>query len=69
MKTTSSERKIKLKQIGNSFVRVIVVSLEEPDALERLSKMRPSPSYYVAHGDTKTITEIYKLVTYYLNMI
>jgi hypothetical protein len=39
---------------------MIVVSLEEPDALDRLSRMRPIPSYFVAFGDTKTITDIYK---------
>ena len=51
--------------IGNSYVRVIVVSLDEADALNRLAKMRPSPSYYVAHGDTNTIVDIYRYnVTY-----
>ena len=48
------------EQTGNSFVRVIVVSLEEKDALDRLAKMRPLPSYFVAFGDTKTVTDIYK---------
>jgi len=43
---------------------VIVVSLEEKDALDRLAKMRPLPSYFVAFGDTKTITDIYKSVLY-----
>ena len=41
-------------------MRVVVVSLEEKDALDRLSKMKPLPSYFVAFGDTKTVTEIYK---------
>jgi hypothetical protein len=46
--------------IGNSYIRVIVVNLEESDALDRLAKMRPSPSYYIAHGDTSTIIDIYR---------
>ena len=45
--------------IGNSYIRVIVVNLEESDALDRLAKMRPSPSYYIAHGSTSTIQDIY----------
>lgn len=45
--------------IGNSYIRVIVVNLEESDAMDRLAKMRPSPSYYVAHGTKNTIADIY----------
>ena len=46
--------------IGNSYIRVLVVHLEEADALERLAKMRPSPNYYVAYGTTATMTNVYK---------
>ena len=46
--------------IGNSYIRVIVLDLEEPNVMQRLAKMRPSPSYYVAHGDTPTLTKIYE---------
>ena len=42
-----------------SKFRVIVVNLEESDALDRLAKMRPSPSYYIAHGTKNTIQDIY----------
>ena len=34
--------------------------MEESDALNRLAKMRPSPSYYIAHGTTSTIQEIFQ---------
>ena len=46
--------------IGNSYIRVLVVHLDESDALERLSKMRPSPNYYVAYGTTDTMMNVYK---------
>ena len=46
--------------IGNSYIRVIVINQEEPQALDRLAKMRPSPSYYVAHGDTPTLTSLFR---------
>ncbi len=45
--------------IGNSYIRVIVVNLDESDAMDRLAKMRPSPSYYVAHGTQSVIRDIY----------
>ena len=45
--------------IGNSYIRVIVVSLDMEDAFSRLAGMRPSPSYYVAHGSTRTVGRIY----------
>lgn len=45
--------------IGNSYIRVIVVNLEEADAMDRLAKMRPSPSHYIAHGTLPTIRDIY----------
>ena len=35
------------------------MNLEESDAMDRLAKMRPSPSYYVAHGTQSTIRDIY----------
>ena len=35
------------------------MNLEESDALDRLAKMRPSPSYYIAHGTKNTIQDIY----------
>ena len=44
--------------IGNSYIRVIVVSLDQPDAFDRLAKMRPTPSYYIAHGDTETLKTV-----------
>jgi len=44
--------------IGNSYIRVIVVSLDQPDAFDRLAKMRPTPSYYIAHGDTDTLKTV-----------
>ena len=46
--------------IGNSNLRVMVVDMEENDVITRLSKLRPSPSYYVAHGSTATVIDIYK---------
>ena len=38
---------------------MIVVNLEKSDAMDKLAKMRPSPSYYVAHGSQSTIRDIY----------
>ena len=34
--------------------------MDENDVITRLSKMRPSPNYYVAHGSTATVMDIYK---------
>ena len=45
--------------IGNSYIRVIVINQAEQGAMDRLAKMRPSPNYYVAHGDSKTLNKIY----------
>ena len=38
----------------------MVVDMEENDVITRLSKLRPSPSYYVAHGSTATVIDVYK---------
>ena len=46
--------------IGNSYIRVIVVHLDQSDAFDRLAKMRPTPSYYIAHGDTETLKTVVK---------
>ena len=51
--------------IGNSYIRVVVIDVNEsrkPGGVTRLAKMRPSPSYYVAHGDTETLIKIYRCV-------
>lgn len=45
--------------IGNSYIRVIVINKDEPGAMERLAKMRPSPSYYIAYGTTPTLTSVF----------
>ena len=41
--------------IGNSFLRIIGAQLEDPGAFERLQKMRPRPSNYIAWGSTKKV--------------
>ena len=46
--------------IGNSYVRVMVIYLEEQGALDRLSKMRPLPNYYVLYGTTATLTDAFR---------
>ena len=40
----------------------MVLNMEETDVITRLSKMRPSPNYYVAHGPASTVIDIYKYV-------
>ena len=46
--------------IGNSYVRVMVIYMEEPGAIQRLAKMRPLPNYYVIYGTTSTITDAFR---------
>ena len=41
--------------IGNSFLRIIGAQLEDPGAFERLKKMRPRPSNYIAWGSTPKV--------------
>ena len=45
--------------IGYSYIRVIVVNLEEDHHMDKLAKMRPWPSHYVALGTQSTIQDIY----------
>jgi hypothetical protein len=45
--------------IGNSFLRIIGAQLQDPGAFERLKKMRPRPSNYVAWGSTAAIKDAY----------
>ena len=45
--------------IGNSVLRIIGANLEDPDAFDRLKKMRPRPSNYIAWGSTQQLQEIY----------
>jgi len=51
--------------IGNSYLRVVVISPDSTktldQALERLAGMRPTPSYYIAHGSTAFLSELYTL--------
>jgi len=46
--------------IGNSYIRVVVIDSTEAGAMDRLSRMRPAPSYYVAHGDTATLKTVFR---------
>jgi len=49
---------------GNSYLRVVVISPDSTktldQALERLRSMRPTPSYYIAHGSTTFLSELYR---------
>ena len=36
-------------------------NLEDPDAFERLRKMRPRPSNYISWGSTQQLQEVYEL--------
>ncbi len=45
--------------IGNSFLRIIGAQLKDPGAFDRLKKMRPRPSNYVAWGSTTSIKQAY----------
>jgi len=53
--------------IGNSYLRVVVISPDSTpsktldQALEKLGSMRPTPSYYIAHGSTAFLSELYTL--------
>lgn len=46
--------------IGNSFLRIIGAHQEDPDAFDRLQKMRPRPSNYIAWGSTQAIKNAYQ---------
>ncbi len=46
--------------IGNSFLRIIGAHQEDSGAFDRLKKMRPRPSNYVAWGSTEAIKAAYK---------
>ena len=39
----------------------IGANLEDPDAFERLRKMRPRPSNYISWGSTQQLQEVYEL--------
>ncbi len=41
-------------------MRIIGGQLEDADALNRLQKMRPRPSNYIAWGTTSQLTDIYE---------
>ena len=41
-------------------MRIIGAQLEDEEALNRLQKMRPRPSNYIAWGTLEEITQIYK---------
>ena len=45
--------------IGNTYVRVIMVNFEDYNAMDKLAKMKPPPSYYIAHGTTNTIQGLF----------
>ena len=47
--------------IGNSFLRIIGAQLEDTGAYERLKKMRPRPSNYVAWGSTASVKKAYEM--------
>ena len=60
------ENQMKLDQslyyiIGNSFLRIIGAQQEDPGAFERLSKMRPRPSNYIAWGNKASLTNAYDM--------
>ena len=44
--------------IGNSFVRILVMSLAEPDTYTRIKNLRPAPSFYVVFGDSSTLQDV-----------
>ena len=44
--------------IGNSFVRILVMSLDEPDTYTRIKNLRPAPSFYVVFGDSSTLQDV-----------
>ncbi len=45
--------------IGNSFLRIIGAHQNDPGAFDRLKKMRPRPSNYIAWGSTDSIKRAY----------
>ena len=44
--------------IGNSFVRILVMSLAESDTYSRIKNLRPAPSFYVVFGDSNTLQDV-----------
>ncbi len=46
--------------IGNSFLRIIGAHQEDSGAFDRLKKMRPRPSNYIAWGSTEGIKKAYR---------
>ena len=44
--------------IGNSFLRIIGAQLEDSGAFDRLKKMRPRPSNYIAWGSTPKVSTV-----------
>ena len=44
--------------IGNSYVRILVMSLEEEDTFTRIKNIRPAPSFYVVYGDSSTLETV-----------
>ena len=41
-------------------MRIIGANLQDPEAFDRLQKMRPRPSNYITWGTTKELQEIYE---------
>ena len=41
-------------------MRIIGANLQDPEAFDRLQKMRPRPSNYITWGTTKQLQEIYE---------
>jgi len=46
--------------IGNSLIRYVVVNTAETGAVQRLAKMRPSPSYYVGIGTSAGMAKVFR---------
>ena len=44
--------------IGNSYIRILVMSLEDGDTFTRIKNLRPAPSFYVVYGDSKTLESV-----------
>ena len=46
--------------IGNSYIRIMVMSLAESNTLSRIANIRPAPNFNVVYGTTKTINSFIK---------
>jgi hypothetical protein len=55
----SYDNEINCFHLGNSFLRIIGAELEDSTAMDRLKKMRPRPSNYVAWGSASSLTGAY----------